>query len=201
MERRCKMEEKDIDGYIKIPKRLIYGMNSQILSCEALVLYGCMADRHSLSEKNPFFHDADGEVFIYFTNEYGQKTIRRKENKTSDTYKELENAGLISRKRQGLGDPNKIYVKLPFPAHSKKGTASTQNKGDNLEKCGAKDGFDPNAAPPKNQSIKPDPSKTDYNLLNETTTPQKKAFFEKTQEPAPSMVEAVKNLHQHRQNR
>lgn len=81
------------------------------LSAEAKVLYGILLDRMELSTKNGWMDDS-GRVYIIFTIEEVMSNLGCANKKAIALLSELEKkAGLIERKRQGLGKPNLIYVK------------------------------------------------------------------------------------------
>ena len=64
----------------------------------------------SLSVKNEWF-DKQGRVFIIFTIEDVKRALCCADNKATKLLRELENFGLIERKRRGLGKPSLVYVK------------------------------------------------------------------------------------------
>ena len=65
----------------------------------------------SLSAKNGWI-DKNGRVYIIFTIDEAKMALNCAEQKAIKLLSELEKkAGLIERKRQGLGKPNLIYVK------------------------------------------------------------------------------------------
>ena len=98
--------------FYKIPQLLFTDDKFKKLSSDAKILYGLMLDRVSLSYKNEErFTDELGRAFIYFTRETAMDMLNCGRDKSADIYKELEDIGLIERKRQGLGKPTKIYVK------------------------------------------------------------------------------------------
>ena len=94
-----------------IPKALFTVPNFRELSTDAKVLYGILLDRMSLSLKNQWL-DAQNKVYIIFTVEEIMDALNCANQKATRLMVELEKrAGLIERKRQGLGRPNLIYVK------------------------------------------------------------------------------------------
>ena len=77
----------------------------------AKVLYGILLDRMSLSVKNHWL-DEQSRVYIIFTTEEIMEALSCANQKACRLMLELEkDAGLIERKRQGLGKPSLIYVK------------------------------------------------------------------------------------------
>lgn len=101
----------DDEATILIPKALFTEPNFRELSTDAKVLYGILLDRMSLSLKNQWL-DAQNKVYIIFTVEEIMDALNCANQKATRLMVELEKqAGLIERKRQGLGRPNLIYVK------------------------------------------------------------------------------------------
>lgn len=98
-------------SFYRIPKALFTEPNFRALSTDAKVLYGILLDRMSLSLKNQWL-DAQNKVYIIFTVEEIMDALNCANQKATRLMVELEKqAGLIERKRQGLGRPNLIYVK------------------------------------------------------------------------------------------
>lgn len=98
-------------SFYRIPKALFTEPNFRELSTDAKVLYGILLDRMSLSLKNQWL-DAQNKVYIIFTVEEIIDALNCANQKATRLMVELEKqAGLIERKRQGLGRPNLIYVK------------------------------------------------------------------------------------------
>lgn len=98
-------------SFYRIPKALFTEPNFRELSTDAKVLYGILLDRMSLSLKNQWL-DAQNKVYIIFTVEEIMDALNCANQKATCLMVELEKrAGLIERKRQGLGRPNLIYVK------------------------------------------------------------------------------------------
>ena len=98
-------------SFYRIPKALFTEPNFRELSTDAKALYGILLDRMSLSLKNQWL-DAQNKVYIIFTVEEIMDALNCANQKATRLMVELEKqAGLIERKRQGLGRPNLIYVK------------------------------------------------------------------------------------------
>ncbi|MED9966795.1 MAG: DUF6017 domain-containing protein [Blautia sp.] len=96
-----------------MPKILFVSPVFAELSCEAKLLYGLLLDRMQLSVKNRWL-DAEGKVYIYFSQEQIAGLMRCGVKKVRCLLKELDDRkgiGLITRVRQGLGNPDRIYVK------------------------------------------------------------------------------------------
>ena len=95
-------------SFYRIPKALFQEQRFQNLSTDAKTLYGILLDRMSLSVKNEWF-DKQGRVFIIFTIEDVKRALCCADNKATKLLRELENFGLIERKRRGLGKPSLVY--------------------------------------------------------------------------------------------
>ena len=108
-------------SFYRIPKVLFTDPNYSTMTMEARVLYGLLLDRMGLSARNGWL-DSCGRVFIYFTLEDAMTQMGFGHNKAVRHFKELEDIGLIERKKQGQGKPTRIYVKNfilpPEPGHS-----------------------------------------------------------------------------------
>ena len=98
-------------AFYRIPKVFFSDERYSGLSPEAKVLYGILLDRMELSTRNHWL-DEKGRVYIIFTIEEVMAHLGCADKKAGALLAELEKkAGLIERKRQGLGKPNLIYVK------------------------------------------------------------------------------------------
>lgn len=103
--------QADLFSFYRIPKALFTDARIRSISCESKVLYGLLLDRMSLSAKNGWM-DSTGRVYIIFTVEEIMESLACGNKKAVGLLHELEEkAGLIERRRQGLGKPNLIYVK------------------------------------------------------------------------------------------
>ena len=148
----------ELFSFFRIPKALFQEQRFQDLSTDAKTLYGILLDRMSLSVKNEWF-DKKGRVFIIFTIEDVKRTLRCADNKATRLLRELEEFGLIERKRRGLEKPSLVYVKN-FSAESSK--ESVKNR-DNDDSCGSKIACQD---PVKSRGIKKKENKTEMNNTN-----------------------------------
>lgn len=96
--------------FFRIPK-ILFSPTYKTLSVSAKMLYALMLDRMSLSARNRWM-DEDGRVFIYFRMSEIMSALGCGHNKAIALYAELEKVGLIERKKQGMGRPAKIYIKI-----------------------------------------------------------------------------------------
>ena len=97
-------------SYFRVPKILLRDIRFKDLSTDAKTLYGILLDRMSLSVKNGWL-DGQGRVYIIFPIQEVMDALGCADNKATKLFRELENAGLVERKRRGLGKPNLLYVK------------------------------------------------------------------------------------------
>ena len=148
----------ELFSFFRIPKALFQEQQFQDLSTDAKTLYGILLDRMSLSVKNEWF-DKKGRVFIIFTIEDVKRTLRCADDKATRLLRELEEFGLIERKRRGQGKPCLVYVKN-FSAESSK--ESVKNR-DNDDSCGSKIACQD---PVKSRGIKKKENKTEMNNTN-----------------------------------
>ena len=148
----------ELFSFFRIPKALFQEQRFQDLSTDAKTLYGILLDRMSLSVKNEWF-DKKGRVFIIFTIEDVKRTLRCADNKATRLLRELEEFGLIERKRRGQGKPCLVYVKN-FSAESSK---ERVNNRDNDDSCGSKIACQD---PVKSRGIKKKENKTEMNNTN-----------------------------------
>ena len=113
-------QEGEQFSFFRIPKMLVRDERFAPLSCEAKMLYGLFLDRMSLSIANGW-KDSGNRVYIIYTLQEIQKDLRCGKGKAVKVLAELDSvkgAGLIERKRRGLGQPDLIYVKnFVSPGH------------------------------------------------------------------------------------
>lgn len=96
--------------FFRIPKLLISSKQFNDVSTDAKLLYGLMLDRLQLSIKNCWF-DEKSRVYIIYTIEDIMEDLNCCNQKAIKILNELEKkAGLVIKKRRGLGKPSIIYV-------------------------------------------------------------------------------------------
>ena len=118
-------EDAEQYQFYRIPKLLITSNQFKDVSVEAKLLYGLMLDRLSLSIKNGWF-DALNRAYIIYTIEDVSEDMHCGSQKAVKLVAELEKkAGLIKKKRQGLGKPSLIYV-LKFSTVSPQNSSESQ---------------------------------------------------------------------------
>ena len=115
--------------FYRIPKLLFTSPEYRSISAEAKILYGLLLDRMTLSARSGWF-DEFNRVFIIFTIGDIMEALGCATQKAAKLLSELEEkAGLIERRRQGLGKPNIIYVKNFVTEESKIKNCENQNSG------------------------------------------------------------------------
>lgn len=101
-------------SFVRVPKLLLQHESYQRISSEAKLLYSLLLDRVGLSHKNGW-RDKQNRIYIIYPIAEVMEEMNCGKNKAVQLLDELEQkAGLIERKRQGLGKPNLIYVKSFF---------------------------------------------------------------------------------------
>ena len=101
-------------SFVRVPKLLLQHEAYQRISSEAKLLYSLLLDRVGLSHKNGW-RDKQNRIYIIYPIAEVMEEMNCGKNKAVQLLDELEQkAGLIERKRQGLGKPNLIYVKSFF---------------------------------------------------------------------------------------
>ena len=159
--------------FIRLPKSL-FGKAYEKLSPYAKLLYALLLERHSLSETKKFT-DTSGKLAVIFTNAEVCKTLGCKHEKASKLFRELEAFGLISRKKQGRGNPDFIYV----------------NKKIRVEKNALKNAEKEKSEERKNvvqESGKSAPNKTEKNKTEKSETDQS-IFFDEIEDGIKSQIE------------
>ena len=106
-------QESKLPVYLMYPRFLLeLDMNDT-----AKMVYLLLYDRARLSMQNGWL-DENGRVYVYFTEEHLADALRRTEATIRTAMNTLEQLGLILRKRQGAGRPNRIYVCIPKNAQT-----------------------------------------------------------------------------------
>jgi len=108
-------------AFYRIPKLMLEDERFRGVSTDALLLYGLLLDRMTLSRKNGWM-DENGHLFIYYTADEIMAKLHCRSEKAAKLMAELDckkGIGLIERVSHGQGKPTMIYVKkfsgLPPP--------------------------------------------------------------------------------------
>ena len=112
--------------FYRIPKVLFEAEGVKDISTDAKLLYGLMLDRMQLSAKNQWL-DEKGRVYIYYTVKQIMNSLSCRNKTVTKLLHELEQSGLISREKNGLTKPDRIYV-MNFLSVMYKGNLQTCKK-------------------------------------------------------------------------
>ena len=105
--------EADQFAFFRIPKVLIKNEMYKGISNSAKLLYGMLLDRMSLSKKNGWL-DENSRVYIYYSVDELCEDLNCSKPTVVKLLAELDSVkgiGLIEKKRQGFGKPDRVYVK------------------------------------------------------------------------------------------
>ena len=155
------IRESEQFSFFRIPKALFTDPIFRDLSVDAKLLYGMMLDRMALSNRSGWV-DEQGHVYIYFGYSEIQEQICCGHNKATKLLKELDDFGLIQRKKQGLGRPDMIYVMNFVTGQEnapKEEVKTSENGKSGLPERGTQDL--PKGEPNKTDTIKTDMNHTD----------------------------------------
>ena len=107
--------------FYRIPKALITNPLYHSVSTDAKLLYGLLLDRMDLSMKKRWL-DELGRVYLFYRIDAIQADLCCCKEKACKLLQELEYVGLIEKKRQGRGNPSRIYV-MQFAMKAEKQTS------------------------------------------------------------------------------
>ncbi len=110
--------ETELTGYMPIPRELM----EMDLPSTAILIYGALLDRATLSQKNQYA-DMGGGVYVIYPVERLADYVHISDTAVKRHLRELESRGLIRRSREGKNRANHIYLYLP--TGSIKGTNCT----------------------------------------------------------------------------
>ena len=94
--------------FIPLPRFMLAGE----YSINAKLLYGFLLNRTMLSQKSGWVSE-DGNVYVIYTIKQMANDLDRSERTVKTALRELENAGLITRVRQGWNQANRIFLQIP----------------------------------------------------------------------------------------
>lgn len=121
-------DEAEQFSFIRIPKIMLTDERFSVLSLSAKILYGLLLDRMSLSAKNGWL-DEERRVYIIFKIEEIQEMLGFSKKKSIEYLNELEELGLVEKKRRGLGLPSILYIKSFITADSAKNDENGTSRG------------------------------------------------------------------------
>lgn len=122
--------QPDYPDYMIFPKFLI----DLRISETSKILYMILLDRTRLSQRNSQWQDRSGNVFVYYRIDKLAAELHKGKTAIENALSILEKQGLIRRVRQGIGKPNRIYVKIPIP----EGTGDNDCHNNDTPKTGIK---------------------------------------------------------------
>lgn len=104
------INQKEIYQYkfYMIPKELFVNERYTSLSPAAILLYGILLDRLTLSIKNNWI-DKNGNVYLIFTRKEIQKLLHISDKTCTKVFKELVDTKLLLEKSQGKAKPKLLY--------------------------------------------------------------------------------------------
>ena len=102
--------QADQFSFIRIPRVLLVDQLFSPLSIQSKVLYGVLLDRMGISMRNGWFDELNRVYIIYQISEI-QEDLGFSKKKAIDYLTELEQFGLVEKKRRGRGLPSILYVK------------------------------------------------------------------------------------------
>lgn len=155
--------------FYRVPQVLFTDDRFKSISCEAKLLYGFLLDRTSLSKKSKWV-DADGKTYVFYKQENAQESLNIGKDKAVKIFVELENIGLIIRKKQGQGKPTKIYV-MNFSKPISKSNTKVLQRIKSLTECKSKN---------KTSGI---PSKTAVQTSEKPKSEEKRAEVKTSKKP------------------
>ena len=98
--------------FYQLPKWLVALRVEAEISNEAILLYTYLRDRVQLSITNKWIDD-NGEAYLYFKRDQMEKLLGCKKDKVQKIIKELKSVNLLDEVRQGLNQPNRLYLRYP----------------------------------------------------------------------------------------
>ncbi len=125
-------QESEMHAFYRIPKLLFTNEYFEDLSSDAKILYGLMLDRMSLSQKNKWL-DPQNRAYIIYSQAEAMEMLRCKKNKAISLFRELENIGLVERKKQGQGNPDRLYLKDFVQEESEKDQKFEKSTSEQIE--------------------------------------------------------------------
>lgn len=102
--------QADQFSFIRIPRVLLVDQLFSPLSIQSKILYGVLLDRMGISMRNGWFDELNRVYIIYQISEI-QEDLGFSKKKAIDYLTELEQFGLVEKKRRGRGLPSILYVK------------------------------------------------------------------------------------------
>lgn len=164
---RYQIGDIDNEQFYQLTKGLFMNPIYKHVSPAAKVVYAILKDRMEISRKNGW-HDDNGDIYLLFNQDKLGKFLGVTTRQVRTYLQELKDSDLIESIRQGLGKPNKMYIKKCKKCTSRaeenfltdgKNTSYPERKNTSAQ-TGRK-------LPVKSGRILP-PSKTEYSKTNKS---------------------------------
>ncbi len=166
--------ETPMPSYLIFPRKLL----KLGLTVTELSVYMLLLDRARLSCQNEGWQDEEGNTFLLFPVRALAEALDSSETAVKKAMRKLEGKGLITRQRQGMCRPNRIYVKVPEADEAPSAGES---------KAGSPPGSEA-ASPEVNEAVSPEVNKAASPVGRKTASPRarklppNKNYKEKTKE-------------------
>ena len=108
--RYCYEQRPKFSTYFAIPYEFLKDGPFQELSLQAKFLYGVLFDRMGLAQKYNWI-DEENRIYIIYQISQIEKDLKISKKQAIRYLKELEEIGLVEKKRLGFNRPNILYVK------------------------------------------------------------------------------------------
>lgn len=150
-------------NFFKLPKELFKNKKYKHISLGAKILYSFLLERINLSFKNNW-KDENNNYYIISTREEIIDFLGISKQTCSNLFKELRKINLIEEKKQGISQPNLIYI-LPIEVENLDAYNLDLSKSKNYTSRGLKNRLVEveNLDAIKTNNIKTNNNKTDYN--------------------------------------
>lgn len=113
------MVHTKLTNYIPLPRSIL----RQGLPSTALVLYGLLLDRSTLSQKNAY-GDASGWIYVVYTQEELGNLLDCSPRMIGKHIRMLETVGLLRKVRKSRKNANRYYLMVPCDAVTGTGTGT-----------------------------------------------------------------------------
>ena len=148
--------------FCKFPKAFLMNPEYKNLSHSAMVAYSALIDRMSLSDRNDW-RDDDGQIFILYSNKELCKTMNCSHETVTKKLRELEQFGLLKRKKRGQGKSDVLYVLEPSEVCDSFAAQNMESKNFELQVISTTEGK--YLASNKTDSNKTEWNKTDPSII------------------------------------
>lgn len=102
-------DQTRIPAFLPYPRFLL----KMELTNTATVLYALLLDRAKLSRRNGW-KDEKGQIYLIYPISNMAQDLGKSQTTIKKAMRELEDAGLVEKKRQGFCMPNILYIKIPL---------------------------------------------------------------------------------------